>query len=65
MTEKGEMSSFLCSLIGDEQTFSVKFQTVNILGFEGNKNSVITVKHSHCSIKPTIDSTEVNGMVLF
>ena len=56
LNEKGEMSSFLYSLIKNEQSFSVTFQIVNILCFEGNKNSVITVQCSHCSIKPTINN---------
>lgn len=43
------------------QTFSIKDQMVNILGFASYKVSVTTTQVSHCHTKATIDDTSTNG----
>lgn len=43
------------------QTFSVKVQMVNILGFVGCMVSVATSQLCNCSAKAGIDNTEMDG----
>lgn len=53
----------VCNLIlfRSQQTFSVKSQVVNILGFVKHTVSLTTTEHCPCSMKAVIDTTYVNG----
>ena len=44
----------------DRQSFSVKDQIINILGFAGHRVSVSTTQFCHCSMKAAAEDTYMN-----
>lgn len=52
-------SSF--SIAGNQQTFSVKSQVVNIWGFADHVICVTTTQLCHCNMKAAIDNIHMNG----
>ena len=49
------------SIAGNQQTFSVKSQVVNIWGFADHVICVTTTQLCHCNMKAAIDNKRMNG----
>lgn len=55
-----DLPCWLLCLTQTQKAFSIKDQTVNILGFAGQMIPVTVTQFSHCSKKAAIDRTKIN-----